>query len=227
MRRTGRYGLLLFALGAILLVVPPLTEAGIGLVVTEALFALLLVACAIAVGDSPPLRVAVVGLAALTIGGDALLHVHAPPALWVGVRSLGVASLGLVTGAVLLRIVREERVAVDTILGGICVYLLMGLTFYSVFSILEFLRPGSFVSGGVPVHELAGAQAGSGRRAALLYYSFVTLSTLGYGDVVPTWALPQMLATAEAVVGQLYLAILVASLVGMHLAGRQQGGPPP
>jgi voltage-gated potassium channel Kch len=51
-----------------------------------------------------------------------------------------------------------------------------------------------------------------------IYFSLVTLTTLGYGDIVPTAAAARMLAAVEAVVGQLYLAVLVARLVGLHIA---------
>ncbi len=51
-----------------------------------------------------------------------------------------------------------------------------------------------------------------------VYFSFVTLTTLGYGDIVPTSATARMLAAAEAVTGQLYLAVLVARLVGLHIS---------
>lgn len=217
--RTGRYGLLLAVLIGMLLGVPPLSETGHEVLAMAVGFPALFLVCALAI-EAGAVRGRVLALAGVLIGGDVLLHVFRPEALVVGIRLLAVGFLGLVAGLVLARILREERVRVDTIVGGICVYLLLGLLFHSIFNVVEFVWPGSFAYAGTPLSELAGADASRGRYAGLVYYSFVTLTTLGYGDVVSTWALPQVLSTAEAVTGQLYLAILIASLVGMHLVHR-------
>jgi hypothetical protein len=61
-------------------------------------------------------------------------------------------------------------------------------------------------------------QIGKGEPTAVLYFSFATLTTLGYGDIVPVSAIARTLATLEAITGQLYLAVLVARLVGLHIA---------
>jgi hypothetical protein len=68
---------------------------------------------------------------------------------------------------------------------------------------------------------------GTGQPVGVLYFSFVTLTTLGYGDVVPTSPVTRTLASLEAITGQLYLTVLVARLVGLHIAESlgQRGGP--
>ena len=82
-----------------------------------------------------------------------------------------------------------------------------------LYLILEVLRPGSF---NIPAHW---STVASGDPApALLYFSFTTLTTVGYGDITPQWAGAAGLAAAEAVVGQLYLAITIARLVGLHIS---------
>ena len=117
------------------------------------------------------------------------------------------------TGNVLLR---AQRVTSDTILGGICVYLLLGMLWMSTYGLVEIVRPGSFLLGGVPLGE-AGTELDRFRYAEILYFSFVTLTTVGYGDVTPASAAARSLAVGEAIVGQLYLAIFVARLMGLHL----------
>lgn len=118
-------------------------------------------------------------------------------------------------------LVRTQRVTTDTILGGICLYLLLGVLWASAFTGVELAQPGSLVERGL---VLAHTAHDPYRYDQLLYYSFVTLTTLGYGDIVPTTNAARALATGEAVTGQLYVAILVARLVGLHIA-RPTGSP--
>jgi hypothetical protein len=126
--------------------------------------------------------------------------------------SLSGAFCVYITAIVLRQILSADRVSGDTLLGGICVYLLLGVIWTLLFMLLEALHPGSFLMAGEPLG------AGANRSlSALLYYSFVTLTTLGYGDVVPVSAAARALAVSEAIAGQLYLTVFVAALVGMHL----------
>jgi Ion channel len=111
---------------------------------------------------------------------------------------------------VLRSVLRSDRVTGDTLCGAIAVYLLMGLTWSFAHLLLQRIRPGSYrvVAGGM--------RAANGME--LLYFSYVTLATLGYGDVVPITDGARSLAVLEALGGTVYLAILVARLIGLHLA---------
>jgi len=102
----------------------------------------------------------------------------------------------------------RQVVSADTICGAVSVYLLIGLMFAFGYALLTALVPGSFV--GLDLEEGEGYQS-------FVSYSFVTLTTLGYGNVVPANARAQVLASAEAVVGQIYLTVLVARLVALNL----------
>jgi hypothetical protein len=109
---------------------------------------------------------------------------------------------------------RGEEVTLDTIAGAACVYLLLGLMWASGYILLEHQRPGSFV---IPDEwRLPGNQLGP----ALVYFSYVTLTTVGYGDIRAAGPAAGGLAIAEAIVGQLFLAITIARLVGQHLSRR-------
>lgn len=114
--------------------------------------------------------------------------------------------------AVLGQIFRAKAIVVDTILGAIAVYLLVGIFFLLVASLIELLQPGSY--SGLPASHGVGNQTST----SLLYFSFVTLTTLGYGDILPLSELARTAAYAEAVVGQLYLTVLIAWLVGVHIS---------
>ena len=101
----------------------------------------------------------------------------------------------------------------NRIVGAICVYLLLGVIWSVCYSLLELLIPNSF-SG-------LTENATSAWNPDWIYYSFVTLTTLGYGDILPVTFLARSLAFMEAVVGQFYVAILVAGLVSAHIASKQ------
>jgi len=115
----------------------------------------------------------------------------------------------VVTGAVL----RTERVTEDTLLGSLCAYLFICLAFASLYQAAELARPGSF----------SGLADRDSLFARLSYFSLVTLTTLGYGDVTPLTPVGQSLAVLESVVGILYPAIVVARIVAVYGGG---GGRP-
>lgn len=100
----------------------------------------------------------------------------------------------------------------DKIRGAICVYLLIGFAWTFGYGIIELINPGSF-SG------LAEIDANNhvGRIMQLRYFSFATMTTLGYGDILPRSPVARTLATLEAITGQIYLTVLIARLVGLHI----------
>ena len=99
----------------------------------------------------------------------------------------------------------------NKIVGAICIYLLMGMVWAFAYLIVEAFLPGSFngLDGELWQHN----------TDTMVYYSIVTLTTLGYGDITPEGPIAQFLAYMEAVTGVFYMAILVASLIGIRLAG--------
>jgi hypothetical protein len=108
---------------------------------------------------------------------------------------------------ILLFIYRQDEVTRDLIAGAAVVYLLMAIMWTFIYRVLETAHPGSFTISTTDIHE----------RMNFLYFSLVTITTLGYGDIVPTTSLASSLATLEAVVGQLYLVTTVAWLVGVRV----------
>jgi hypothetical protein len=124
--------------------------------------------------------------------------------------------LGYTIAVMLEAIFTSRRVTFNTVCASLCVYLLLGLIWALAYSLVDVLDPAAFtytVAGGKHPPLL---RVGRG-DIAVLYFSFTTLTTLGYGDIVPTSPVSRMLASSEAIVGQLYLAVLVARLVGMHI----------
>jgi voltage-gated potassium channel Kch len=101
-------------------------------------------------------------------------------------------------------------VTVDTICASLCIYLLLGVCWSGIHVLAEVLEPGSF--------QLPGHGPDAQFVDFALYYSLVTMTTLGYGDVIPSSPSTRMFAATEAIMGQLYIAVLVARLVGLHIA---------
>jgi voltage-gated potassium channel len=125
--------------------------------------------------------------------------------------SFGVLSAGCVFG-ILRYVFRSKRVTVDSIFGAIAAYLLVAVVFAIVDMLLLHKNPASF-----RIPDADPTQPGV-LRSDLLYFSVVTLVTLGYGDIVPVTPLARMVAAFEGVVGQFYVAAVVAMLVGRFIA---------
>jgi hypothetical protein len=121
--------------------------------------------------------------------------------------------LAVVAAVTSLRFALQGRHADRERVGAaLSTYLLAGQVFGMCYWQLEQLRAGTFTAAGAP------AAAGALDLPTCVYFSFVTLTTLGYGDIVPLTPTARGLAVSEAIIGQLYLAVLVARLVGRRLA---------
>jgi hypothetical protein len=120
--------------------------------------------------------------------------------------------LALTAGVVLWRVLRARTVTTGTILGGLSVYLLLALVWALLYTILERLAPGSFalVNPATPAPESRAAAAG------FVDYSVGILTTMGPVDVRPVAATARAWTGLEAITGQLYVAVLIARLVGLH-----------
>jgi voltage-gated potassium channel len=133
-------------------------------------------------------------------------------------RLLRIVDLAAILGFCLIAIVVMFRqvvmmpgtVTINRLMGALCLYLLLGVSWAILFNFVGFADPGAFDHGGRSVGDAI---------EGMLYFSFVTLTTLGYGDVSPLHPVARTLAYLEAVVGQLYVAVLIASLVSRRFAG--------
>jgi ion channel len=108
----------------------------------------------------------------------------------------------------LSRVLRHKHITYETVLGALCSYVLLGLLFAFVYLAVDAVRDAAFF-----------AQPGAHVQSEYVYFSFVTLTTLGFGDLSPAVGLPQALTAVEALLGQVFLVTLVARLV--TLWGRQ------
>ncbi len=135
------------------------------------------------------------------------------------IRVAELVSILLLLLVVLGQTFRAGPVTGHRIQGGIAAYLLLGLVWAQAYALVEMLRPGSF----------SGAISAAAGHRGFAYFSFVTLTTVGYGDILPVHPAARSLAMLEAVTGPLYIAILLARLVSLAMApgaGRDAGEGP-
>ena len=109
---------------------------------------------------------------------------------------------------ILAEITSDLKVDANRVVGGICLYLLIGLVFGIAYTVLETFLPGSFSN--MP-------EQSERVHSELFYYSYVTLTTMGYGDIVPLRPLARTIAYLEAITGVFYMAIMIGSMIGLLL----------
>jgi voltage-gated potassium channel len=105
------------------------------------------------------------------------------------------------------------HIDINRLVGAACIYLLSGSLWGIIYFLLSVVSPASF--------EGIVGESMSEQLNEFTYHSFVTLTTLGYGDIVPVQPVARTLSYLEAVLGQMYLTVLVAALVGVHIANRR------
>jgi hypothetical protein len=120
----------------------------------------------------------------------------------------GLVFLIFITGVMVWTIVSNPSVTADTLAGAVSAYFLVGITFGLAYLLIESVLPGSFRDTIQPGKHFTPAD--------FTFFSFVTLTTVGYGDIVPWGAHARALAIVESVLGIMYPAVLVSRLVGLH-----------
>jgi hypothetical protein len=210
--RSTAYGRFLYLLIALLLylTLSPFLRNLIALrILMDVVFSCVLIAGIYAVGRKKRRSIMAAALALPLFVSVWAGYVNRLPWLTLGGNFFGILFMGYTIFVLLSFIFEEQVVTRHTIFAAVVVYLLIGLMWALVFSIMETLNPGTLVA----------AQGRFKDQPHLfLYYSFVTLTTLGYGDITPVDPRAGVLAVLEAIIGQIYLAVLVARLVGMHIS---------
>lgn len=137
-------------------------------------------------------------------------------AMYVASRLCTALLLGVCVFATMRHVLLGNEVTIDSIFAAIVAYVLAALAFAAAYSALYALAPGSLS------FPESSAIADSGAvDVQTTYFSFVTIATLGYGDITPHLPFAQMLVVCEAMFGQFYVAVVIAWLVSMHAGGRK------
>ena len=219
-----RFAVLLCALALLLVAAPlvrvfrPEAPSRIADLVIPLLFDVVLLSAVLAVSRTRTTRTFALVLAAPTVILQVLPTWVASEGLTITGHLLGMLFLGYVIVLILKFLFAGHRVTSDMICASLCVYLLLGVLYALAYSVLYSLDPESFIFAFAEDDKTEVIQFGGEQTLIPIYYSFVTMSTLGYGDIVPTSSLTRMCAALQAVLGQLYLAVLVARLVGLHIS---------
>jgi hypothetical protein len=213
-----KFQALLLSLILLLVVYPPLHELVVGQIVLDILVSLLFLAALQVIFTQRYLRLLGLILGIPTLLGNFTGYVlpHLPELPLVPTFHLCAALfLGLTLATILRAIFRDDPVPADSIYGAFGGYLLVGVAFGHLYCFLESTTPGSFR--GSP-DLMAQMENEKHRRFLLTYFSLVTLTTLGYGEITPASSPARGLAVTEAILGQFYLAVLIAELIGKRVS---------
>lgn len=129
---------------------------------------------------------------------------------------LSILFLSYVAYFILRYLFETEDVSTDMLFASLCLYLLIGLIWVFIYFLIELALPGSFVVSTIDTPLTASREL----LGQFSYYSYVTLSTLGYGDISPVSRVARAWASLESLVGQFYLAVVMARIVALYLPKR-------
>ncbi len=200
---------LLGSLIAILVAFPFLEDVARPLVLVMPLAGVFVAGVVVVDSGRRQVRSAVI-LATFQVGLTAAsLFCHETHVLYLVTISLAMAATAALilyaTYCVMGYVLRARTITRDQIYAGVCMYIMLGFAFGTVFYLVNVLNPGSFAASGTDSPDL-------------MYFSFVTLATLGYGDITPKSNMARSLSVVEALVGMLYIAIFMARLVSLRAA---------
>ncbi|HEY2663889.1 MAG TPA: potassium channel family protein [Candidatus Binataceae bacterium] len=159
-----------------------------------------------------------IAFALLVFVGRALPAFATSATVYVTVESALMLLMAIAAGAIIVQVLNADEVTRDTICAAICAYFMMGLAWGVIYSILDFVRPGSLHSEAFVVKLRAPGAIAHFVLLDYVEFSFVTLTSLGYGDVVPVFPGIRAVALVEAAAGQFYIAVLIARLVSIQTA---------
>src|SRR5213595_1295715 len=200
---------LLIALALLLFFFPFVEEIKGGDLILSLLLSLVLLSAVLAVASRGRTLIVAVVLLIPAIVGRWMNHVRpdlVPPAVFL---VAGLALVAFVVGNLLRFVWRAPSVNMEVLCASISAYLMLGLMWTMAYWLVDQLTPGAFA-----FNTNAGKESMNGFNA--FYFSFVTLSTVGYGDITPVSKVARMLAAMEAMTGLLYVAVLIARLVSLY-----------
>jgi hypothetical protein len=199
--------------------IPFFTEPGslVGRILQDLLFSLVLLTGVVSATERPRafLLIALVATLAITVRWASWF---APADLTLQIRDeTAIAAVALISVTIGINVFGPGKVTSDRIDGAIALYILIGVLWAQAYQLVSILVPNAFHSASLHTNSLD--------RSIWIYFSFVTLTTAGYGDILPVARQARSLTNLEALVGQLYPAIVLARIVSLHLAGGDSGVP--
>ncbi|NOZ94311.1 MAG: two pore domain potassium channel family protein [Acidobacteria bacterium] len=226
MASLGRLTVLLLALAALLVVPPLVSFSTTGEAVFNLIFSLIAVGAALEIGHGKALLVIAGSVAAAAVATQAVSMIWPRATVGQAASEFFIAVLfGLLIWKVGRDVLRAKVVTTDVLRGTVAIYLMLGLSWAMLYRVTDSLDASAF-AGPTAIRAESpqrGASSALRHNEGFRYYSFVTLTTLGYGDITPRSKPARTLSWLEAVVGQLFIAIAVARLVALHVALDRRG----
>ena len=214
-RRKAKYSVLLLTL-VFLVVLKPLVPHFWGAIyLLDAGLVLILVACVAVLGQT---RHRLIVAAALCLVPLAAVMLPKGDLSMIPLRGLFVvAFLVYATVLILIDVFSGSEATADKLLGSICAYLLVGICFGMGYLAIDLLHPGAFSFDGVLTKSPVAHHEVLEKFSHYFYFSFTTMSTVGFGDILPIRPSARSLVIAQAVFGQFYMALLVGRLLALHV----------
>jgi voltage-gated potassium channel Kch len=212
--RIGRFMLLLISI-SLLFTLRPLLEGIIGIRFLMDIFVTVILLSGI-YAASPSKKIFRVSLmiALPTIVSHWVAFIFKASPLFLISEIFSGIFFAFMVGIILHYLFAEKNITTDVLAAAVCAYFMIGLMWSAFYAIIEIVHPGSFNV----------SQDFGGSTFYFTYYSFVTLTTLGYGDITPVTAVTKSFSLLEAVTGQIYIATLLARLVSINIMQSMQKG---
>jgi voltage-gated potassium channel len=211
-RSESKFVWILIAVFSLIIFNPFIPAEGIGVYFFNLLLSFIVLSGILAASDERQIikQLAFIGLFLIILDWIRSLASQEIPGMSLLIYALYGIFILTVTISIIIGVVRSPKVTANIICGAVAAYLLIGLSGGFIALCIETFKPGAFLSGG----EVLPRQ---GLFGALLYYSMVSLSTIGYGDITPKLPIARSISLAIGLIGQIYLTVLVAMLVGKFL----------
>jgi len=216
--RRQKFRALLFALIVVVLIYPIFQDLTTTRIVFDVLRTIFFILALFIIFDAKRQRILafVIGVPTILVGWTYAIVSDPPPMLLdVVFHSLATVFFAITVYTILHAVYRDDDVTSDSVYGAFCSYLLVGVVFGHLYCIFEASAPGSFRTADPATAALFALDRG---HYILSYFSLMTITTVGYGDITPATAPTRALAVIEAVVGQFYIAVLVAELIGKRVS---------
>ena len=205
----SRFIYIIFAIMLVLLVNPFIRPLGlIGHLFSTLFLAMIPLASAYALTDDRKEAIIVLFIAAPFVILDGLNFIFTNRPLMVVAFSFGTILYFYIVALLVKNLLSIRVITADLIYCAISIYLLIGIMWAGIYTVIEGISPGSF--------------SGSSETPDLLYFSFVTLTTVGFGDIAPLTILVRRLAVFEAAMGSIYMAVIIAMIVGRYMSMHEE-----
>jgi hypothetical protein len=206
----GNFLYLLISLILFCLSYPILIEHKFGEIIIGVFFNIIFFSSIYAIGKNRRYFILALILTFIAISSKWLSYLWGFYALVLTNDIVDIICFAIIAGIILSQVLKDREITLNEIYGAICVYLLIGLALAFAYSAIDYFHPGAFF---IPKHGLDVYQ----KLPYLIYFSFITLTSTGYGDIYPVNLFAMSCSYIETIIGQVYLVVLIGWLVGIFV----------